>query len=89
MKLYREVKASERLPGENKKVYTNAGLSEYCGSDNWMTDYPEGGFTFGKGGIIWWLEPIDITYEWLYDAIEGCFLEEEMIEAILSKLKGE
>lgn len=73
MKLYREVKASERLPEMNHKgdtdnkdyyVHTNLGMAQYCGSDNWMIDYEAGGFEFGKmHEIIYWLEPIEITEE--------------------------
>ena len=61
MKLYREIKASERLPKKDAKVYTDVGLADYCGNDNWIVEYPEdGGFVFGINVVKWWLEPIDL-----------------------------
>ena len=62
MKLYREVKTSERLPEMDTQCYTDVGFAEYCGNDNWMVEYPEdGGFVFGQNVVKWWLEPIEIT----------------------------
>ena len=102
MKLYREVKTSERLPEMDTQCYTDVGFADYCGNDNWMVEYPEdGGFVFGQNVVKWWLEPIEITEEDIRKEMELTidFLDRggpgksyaitRCAKAILSKLKGE
>ena len=97
MKLFREVKASERLPEEKGWYHViQPHESEYV-SSSWFNGKELKGF-----GIISWLEPIEITEE----EIEGVLRKassksedgwiviwandfEKAAKAILSKLKGD
>jgi hypothetical protein len=91
MKLYREVKASERMPEDKEKIYvyfTANGKSH--------------GFAFGSDiePSEIWLEPIEITEEEIEEVVKyyetiGVFdplrnrPRKLFAQAILSKLKGE
>ena len=94
MKLYREVKASERLPKVHAEFMTDEGWVLY------MNDFNETwGYESDLRGcwidvdVKWWLEPIEITegeiYEILVNEIMGCDGPEKRVaaKAILSKLK--
>ena len=103
MRLYREVKASERLPEERTEVHIiNSGLlsSAYIQDEQWYLGEHETP-VLKFSGI--WLEPIEITEEEIhkianqYVIIDSEGLPDEEVpyftmegaRAILSKLKGE
>ena len=96
MKLYREVKASERLPDENGDYFTNMGELMYDADRKEWFDLSD---TFP---VKWWLEPIEIIEEeWGNNIMkEVSFKSDEnwqaatyyinaTITTILSKLKGD
>jgi hypothetical protein len=93
MKLYREIKVSERLPDKGEYM-TNSGWLEFDVMHN------QWGFLSGLSGeweyvndVSWWLELIDITEEDIEAIIHQYSITrrgiKEQAKAILSKLKGE
>ena len=96
MKLYREVKASERLPTIDGWAYfTDLGELNYDSDRNIWYDI------IRSYKILWWIESIEITEEEIKRVIteemeEGAFganvidhFVPKLTKAILSKLKGE
>ena len=100
MKLYREVKAGDRLPEKDGWywVYSNYTINEFkirevCIRE--VCQFRLGRFDEKDGREIeYWLEPIEITEEEIADIIHDMPFDrnysdaEEAAEAILSKLKG-
>ena len=100
MKLYREVKANKRVPGEGEHM-TNEGWVEYDYEESlWMFLNSYGEWVI-VDNVIWWLEPIEITEEEIRKEMELTidFLDRggpgksyaitRCAKAILSKLKGD
>ena len=91
MKLYREVKASERLPEGDCFIVPECVIMADNGKE-----YYKGAKDFET--LTTWLEPVEITEEELYNTINGLiWLSDggkiqgvpDIVAAILSKLKGE
>ena len=60
--IYKEVKASERLPKNSRHYYTNEGVLRFNKtSGKWFQN---------KHEIGYWLEPIEITEEKIKDILE-------------------
>jgi hypothetical protein len=89
--LYREVKAEDRLPSKGRYYYTNAGVLRFQLYHGTWHQQPKNS-TIGH-----WLEPIEITEEWIrdnfsavwYNDLDGVTGLEEAITDLLSKLTGD
>ena len=91
MKLYREVKASERLPKVDGEYHTRVDGSKHYDLFSHSSKYP-----MREEGEIecFWLEPVEITEEEIYDIVSKAIIVHDDIfgvsmdsaKAILSKL---
>jgi len=96
MKLYREVKASERLPEETNYYNTDNGSGLFSVA-YFIADDEDFKDTWRENEHLVWLEPIEITEEEIRGIIHedpdgGYWTIPEQLRlarAILSKLKGE
>ena len=99
MKLFREVKASERLPIICDEWYiTDCGRGYFDFGTWYSTDALDKDSTY-EIAINWWLEPIEITEEEIIDIVKSWDIQTAFIDledeysilakAILSKLKGD
>ena len=97
MKLYRPVKASERLPEETNYYNTDNG-SGLFDERYFISDDEHYKDTWRENDELVWLEPIEITEEEIESIIEDyreddgnlySYTHKWIAKAILSKLKGE